>query len=75
MNMKTVEKILISLLFLFKFMNKNMLSFGRDRVLVNLGPGKFSSIRTSISILKALKLIYKFKIHVFDQKMLKYQII
>ena len=57
---------------LFKFMNKNMLSFEEvDRVLVNLGPGKFSSIRTSISILKALKLIYKFKIHGFSSKDVK----
>ena len=39
-----------------------------DKVLVNLGPGKFSSIRTSISTLKALNLIYKFKIYGFSSK-------
>ncbi len=39
-----------------------------DKVLVNLGPGKFSSIRTSISTLKALNIIYKFKIYGFSSK-------
>ena len=47
---------------LFKFLDKKMIGFDIvDKVLVNLGPGKFSSIRTSISTLKALNLIYKFK--------------
>ena len=39
-----------------------------DKVLVNLGPGKFSSIRTSISTLKALNIIYKFEIYGFSSK-------
>ena len=39
-----------------------------DKVLINLGPGKYSSIRTSISTLKALNLIYKFKIYGFSSK-------
>ena len=57
---------------LFKFMYKNMTSFSViDKVLINLGPGKFSAIRTSISTLKALKLIYKFKIYGFSAKDLK----
>ena len=57
---------------LFKFMYKNMTSFNViDKVLINLGPGKFSAIRTSISTLKALKLIYKFKIYGFSAKDLK----
>ena len=57
---------------LFKFMYKNMTSFSViDTVLINLGPGKFSAIRTSISTLKALKLIYKFKIYGFSAKDLK----
>ena len=38
---------------------------------MNLGPGKYSSIRTSISILKALKLIYGFKIFGFSSKDVK----
>ena len=54
---------------LFKFLKKNMISFKTlDKVLVNLGPGKYSSIRTSLSTLKALKLIYKFKIYGFSSK-------
>ena len=57
---------------LFKFIKKNMISFKTlDKVLVNLGPGKYSSIRTSISTLKALNLIYKFKIYGFSSKDVK----
>ena len=56
-------------LLLFKFLDKKMISFNTvDKVLVNLGPGKYSSIRTSISTLKALNLIYKFKIYGFSSK-------
>ena len=39
-----------------------------DEALVNLGPGKYSSIRTSISTLKALNLVFKFKIRGFSSK-------
>ena len=54
---------------LFKFLDKKMVSFDIvDKVLINLGPGKYSSIRTSISTLKALNLIYKFKIYGFSSK-------
>ena len=54
---------------LFKFLNKRMINFDViDKVLVNLGPGKFSSIRTSISTLKALNIIYKFEIYGFSSK-------
>ena len=54
---------------LFKFLDKKTVSFDIvDRVLINLGPGKYSSIRTSISTLKALNLIYKFKIYGFSSK-------
>ena len=57
---------------LFKFLKKNMISFKTlDKVLVNLGPGKYSSIRTSISTLKALNLTYKFKIYGFYSKDVK----
>ena len=56
-------------IFLFKFLDKKMISFDLvDKVLINLGPGKNSSIRTSISTLKALNLIYKFKIYGFYSK-------
>ena len=54
---------------LFKFLEKKMTNFDViDKVLVNLGPGKFSSIRTSISTLKALNILYKFKIYGFSSK-------
>tara|TARA_B100001057_G_scaffold335508_1_gene336203 strand:- start:433 stop:825 length:393 start_codon:yes stop_codon:yes gene_type:complete len=54
---------------LFDFLNKNMISFNIiDKALVNLGPGKYSSIRTSISTLKALNLVFKFKIQGFSSK-------
>ncbi len=56
-------------LLLFKFLDKKMVSFNIiEKVLVNLGPGKYSSIRTSISTLKALSLIYKFNIYGFSSK-------
>jgi len=42
-----------------------------DKVMINLGPGKYTSIRTSISTLKALNLIYKFKIYGFSSKDVK----
>ena len=54
---------------LFNFLNKNMIGFDTiDKALVNLGPGKYSSIRTSISTLKALSLVFKFKICGFSSK-------
>ena len=54
---------------LFKFLEKKMTNFDViDKVLLNLGPGKFSSIRTSISTLKALNILYKFKIYGFSSK-------
>ena len=54
---------------LFKFLEKKTVTFDIiDKVLINLGPGKFSSIRTSISTLKAINLIYKFKIYGFSSK-------
>ena len=54
---------------LFKFLDKKNVNFELvEKVMVNLGPGKYSSIRTSISTLKALNLIYKFKIYGFSSK-------
>ena len=54
---------------LFNFLEKNMISFDFvDKVLINLGPGKYSSIRTSISTFKALNLVYKFEIYGFCSK-------
>ena len=70
MIMKTVEKTLIGLLFFcLNFWKKKMINFNFiDKVLVNLGPGKFSSIRTSISTLKALNVVYKFNLYGFSSK-------
>ena len=63
---KNFDKFVI---FLFKFLNKKMVSFDIiDKVIINLGPGKYTSIRSSLSILKALSLIYKFKIYGFSSK-------
>ena len=63
---KNFDKFAILLL---RFLNKKMVTLDIvDKVLVNLGPGKYSSIRTSLSTLKALKLIYKFKIYGFSSK-------
>ncbi len=57
---------------LFNFLEKKMISFDFvDKVLINLGPGKYSSIRTSISTFKALNLIYKFEIYGFCSKDVK----
>ena len=54
---------------LFKFLDKKKVNFELvEKVIVNLGPGKYSSIRTSISTLKAINLIYKFKIYGFSSK-------
>ena len=54
---------------LFTFLEKKKISFKIiDKVIVNLGPGKYSSIRTSLSTLKALNLIYEFKIYGFSSK-------
>ena len=54
---------------LFKFLDKKKVNFELvEKVMVNLGPGKYSSIRTSISNLKGLNLIYKFKIYWFSSK-------
>ena len=54
---------------LFKFLDKKKVNFELvEKVILNLGPGKYSSIRTSISTLKALNLIYKFKIYGFSSK-------
>ena len=57
---------------LFKFLDNKIVGFESvDIVMVNIGPGKYSSIRTSISTLKALNLIYKFKIYGFSSKDVK----
>ena len=54
---------------LFKFFRKNSLNFNLiNDVFINLGPGKFSSIRTSISTIKALNIVYTFNIYGFSSR-------
>ena len=54
---------------LTNFLEKKAINFEIiDKVLINLGPGKYSSIRTSISTLKALNLVHDFKIYGFSSK-------
>ena len=41
---------------IFNFVKKNNISLSKiDNILINQGPGKFTSIRSAISIVKALK--------------------
>ena len=67
--MITVEKTLMNLLILFlNFLRKNNIDLSSiNNVFINQGPGKFTSIRSAISIVKALKfskiLIYMDIIH------------
>ena len=54
---------------LFKFFRKNHIKLENVKnVYVNIGPGNFSGIRTSLSTLKAFKIIYNFNIYGFSSK-------
>ena len=54
---------------LFKFFRKNHIKLENVKnVYVNIGPGNFSGIRTSLSTLKAFKIIYNFNIYGFSAK-------
>ena len=54
---------------LMKFLSKKQYSFEKVRnVFINQGPGKYTSIRTSISIIKALQLVYGFNYYGFNNK-------
>ena len=54
---------------LFKFLARKRIDLKKIKyVIINMGPGKFSSIRTSISTIKALKLIYNFDIYGFSSR-------
>ena len=56
-------------LLLFKFLKKNRIKLENIKnVYVNIGPGNFSGIRTSLSTLKAFKIIYNFNIYGFSSK-------
>ena len=54
---------------LIKFLSKKQYSFEKVRnVFINQGPGKYTSIRTSMAIIKALKLVYGFNYYGFNNK-------
>ena len=63
------DKFMSLLLF---FLNKNKLKLDDvDRIFVNQGPGKFSSLRISISIAKAMSLAKNINLYGFDSKFIK----
>ena len=59
---------------LFNFLNKNKINIKEiNNIFVNQGPGKFSGIRTSISVAKALSLTNKLNLYGFDSELVKNQ--
>ena len=49
---------------IFNFINENNIELSKiDNIFVNQGPGKYSSIRSAISIVKALKITRKVNIY------------
>ena len=54
---------------LMNFLTRKQYSFEKVRnVFINQGPGKYTSIRTSMAIIKALKLVYGFDYYGFNNK-------
>ena len=54
---------------LMKFLKKKQYSFEKVRnVFINQGPGKYTSIRTSMATIKALQLVYGFNYYGFNSK-------
>ena len=54
---------------LMKFLTKKHLSLEKVRnVFINQGPGKYTSIRTSMATIKALQLVYGFNYYGFNNK-------
>ena len=59
---------------LFNFLEKNKINIKEiNNIFVNQGPGKFSGIRTSISVAKALSFTNKLNLYGFDSKLVKNQ--
>ena len=59
---------------LFNFLNENKINIKEiNNIFVNQGPGKFSGIRISISIVKALKFNNKLNIYGFNSEHIKDQ--
>ena len=59
---------------LFNFLKKNKINIKEiNNIFVNQGPGKFSGIRTSISVAKALHFTNKLNLYGFDSELVKNQ--
>ena len=59
---------------LFSFLDKNKINIKEiDNLFVNQGPGKFSGIRASISVAKALSVTNKLNLYGFSSKDVKNQ--
>ena len=59
---------------LFNFLKKNKINIKDiNNIFVNQGPGKFSGIRTSISVAKSLSFTNKLNLYGFDSKLVKNQ--
>ena len=57
---------------LFSFLNENNINLNElNNVFVNQGPGKFSRIRTSIAVAKALSITNKLNLYGFNSEELK----
>ena len=57
---------------LFSFLNENNINLNElNNVFVNQGPGKFSGIRTSIAVAKALSITNKLDLYGFNSEELK----
>ena len=57
---------------LFSFLNENNINLNElNNVFVNQGPGKFSGIRTSIAVAKALSITNKLNLYGFNSHDLK----
>ncbi len=58
---------------LMKFLTKKRYSFDKvSKVFINQGPGKYTSIRTSMAVIKALQLVYGFDYYGFSNKDIVY---
>ena len=59
---------------LFNFLKKNKINIKEiNNIFVNQGPGKFSGIRTSISVAKGLNFTNKLNLYGFDSELVKNQ--
>ncbi len=57
---------------LFEFFNENSIKLSElNNIFVNQGPGKFSGIRTSIAVAKALSITNKLNLYGFNSNDLK----